>query len=157
MILQTWIFFMRKVVDKKKNPHFFRLEKSGSANSYFFFWFEKSGWPEKRWVYTINPHFFPVGEKWFCRLRFLFWLWKSSWPEKKIQVWRTTFVELLFYTFLKKWLQIKWLSELRNCGFGQLVVGKMTTRLTTSSFADFCFWFLKVKPKKELAIRVWFI
>ena len=69
-------FFMRKVVDKKKNPHFFRLEKSGSANSYFFFWFEKSGW-----------------------------------PEKKIRLWRTLYLEPLFYTFLEKWWQIKWLSD----------------------------------------------
>ena len=44
MVLHTQIFFSgsRKVVDQKKrwvytiNPHFFRLEKSGSANSDFF-------------------------------------------------------------------------------------------------------------------------
>ena len=39
----------RNVVDQKKmglytiNPPYFRLEKSGSAESDFFFWFEKSG------------------------------------------------------------------------------------------------------------------
>ena len=53
-------------------------------------WFEKSGSrkvvdQKKRWFYTINPHFF--------RLE------KSGWPEKKIRVWRTTFLEPLFYTF----------------------------------------------------------
>ena len=67
MVLQTWIFFMRKVVDKKKNPHFFRLEKSGSANSYFFFWFEKSGWPEKKVVLYHKSTFFLVREKWLTR------------------------------------------------------------------------------------------
>ena len=44
MVLQTWIFFSgsRKLVDQKKgwvytiNPHFFRSEKSWSANSDFF-------------------------------------------------------------------------------------------------------------------------
>ena len=50
---------------------------------------------KKRWFYTINPHFF--------------WFEKSGWPEKKIRVWRTTFLEPLFYIFLEKWLQIKWL------------------------------------------------
>ena len=40
---------------------------------------------KKRWFYTINPHFFQVGEKWLTR--------------KKIRVWRTTFLEPLFYTF----------------------------------------------------------
>ena len=60
----------------------------------------------------------------FCSLRFEVWksgsrnlvreIWfeKSGWPEKKIRVWRTTFLEPLFYTFLEEWLQIKWLSGL---------------------------------------------
>ena len=51
---------------------------------------------KKRWFYTINPHFF--------------WLEKSGWPEKKIRVWRTTFLEPLFYTFLENRLQNKWSS-----------------------------------------------
>ena len=101
MVLQTWIFF---------------------------FWFEKSGWPEKRWVYTINPHFFQVGEKWFCKLGFFFWFEKSGWPEIKIRVWRTTFLEPLFYTFLEKWLQIKWLSW----------------RLALQCRTNFCEWLLKI-------------
>ena len=83
VVLQTQIFFsgLKKVVDQKKmwiyiiNPHFFWLEKSGSANSdWFFFWFEKS--------------------------------------EKKI-VFEEPFIEPLFFTFLEKWLQIKWLSRNR--------------------------------------------
>ena len=49
---------------------------------------------KKRWIYTINPYFF--------RLE------KSVWPEKKIRVWRTTFLEPLFYTFLETRLQNKW-------------------------------------------------
>ena len=49
-----------------------------------------------------------VQVKWFCKLGFFFWFEKSGWPEKKIQVCRTTFLEPLFYTFLEKWLQIKW-------------------------------------------------
>ena len=40
---------------------------------------------KKRWFCNINSHFF--------RLE------KSGWPEKKIRVWRTTFLEPLFYTF----------------------------------------------------------
>ena len=50
-------------------------------------WFENSGWPEKRWFYTLDLAFF--------RLE------KSGWPEKKIRVCRTTFLEPLFYTFLE--------------------------------------------------------
>ena len=54
MVLQTWIFSgSRKVVDQKKrwvyttNPPFFRLEKSGSTNSDFFFWSTTFLEPEK--------------------------------------------------------------------------------------------------------------
>ena len=62
-------------------------------------WFKKSGSRKavdlnKRWFYTINPPFFMLE--------------KSGWPEKKIRVCRATFLEPLFYTFLEKWLQIKW-------------------------------------------------
>ena len=52
------------------------FEKSGLRKmvlqTWIFFWFEKSGWPEKKW---------------------------------KLE-------EPLFYTFLEKWLQIKWLNGL---------------------------------------------
>ena len=34
--------------------------------------------------------------------------------KKKIRVCRTTFVEPLFYTFLEKWLQIKWSNGLKS-------------------------------------------
>jgi hypothetical protein len=74
------------------------IEKSGSRKMVlqtFFFWFEKSGWPEKKVGLYCKSTFFQVGEKWLTR--------------KKIRVWRTTFLEPLFYTFLEKWLQIKWL------------------------------------------------
>ena len=93
------------------------FEKSGSRNLVrekwfwklgFFFWFEKSGWPEKKVGLYYKSTFFQVGEKWFCKLGFFFWFEKSGWPEKKIRVCRTTFLEPLFYTFLEKWLQIKW-------------------------------------------------
>ena len=64
-------------------------------------WFKKSGSrkvvdQKKRWFYTINPHFF--------------WFKKSGWPEKKIRVWRTTFLEPLFYIFQEERLQNKWSS-----------------------------------------------
>ena len=39
---------------------------------------------------------------------------KSGWPEKKIQVWKTIFLQPLFYTFLEKWLQMKWRTVLSN-------------------------------------------
>ena len=64
------------------------FEKSGSANSDFFSGSRKVVDQKNRWVYTINPR-----EIWFE---------KSGWPEKKIWVWRTTFLEPFFYTFLEK-------------------------------------------------------
>ena len=76
--------------------------KSGWRNLVREIWFKKSGSrkvvdQKKRWFYSINPPFL--------------WFEKSGWPEKKIRVCRTTFLEPLFYTFLEKWLQIKWLIE----------------------------------------------
>ena len=77
--------------------HFSRIvreiwfEKYGSRNlvrekwcfkSGFFFWFEKSGWPDKKWVYTINP-------------------------QEKNPSLRNHFSRNIF---LEKWLQIKWLN-----------------------------------------------
>ena len=61
-------------------------------------------------------------EKWFFKLGFFFLVNHFSRTRKKIQVWRTVFLEPdfssqisqtrflepLFYTFLEKWLQIKW-------------------------------------------------
>ena len=99
VVLEIW-FSLPKMVWEK------RFCKLGC-----FFWFEKSGWPEKQVNLYYKSTFFQVGEKWFCKLGFFFWFEKSGWPEKKIQVWRTTFLEPLFYTFLEKWLQIKWLSN----------------------------------------------
>ena len=74
------------MVDQKKrwvytiNPPFFRLEKSGSANSDFFSGSRKVVDQKNRWVYTINPpflrleesgsahsDFFLVREKWLTR------------------------------------------------------------------------------------------
>ena len=52
------------MVDQKKrwfytiNPHFFRLEKSVSANLDFFSGSRKVVDQKKRWFYTINPPFF---------------------------------------------------------------------------------------------------
>ena len=62
-------------------------------------WFKKSGSrkvadQKKRWIYTINSR--EISFK------------KSKRKKKKILVWRTTFLEPLFYTFLEKWLQNKW-------------------------------------------------
>ena len=57
-------FGSRKVVDQKKwwvytiNPHFFRLEKSGSANSDFFSGLRKVVDQKNRLVYTTNPPYF---------------------------------------------------------------------------------------------------
>ena len=65
-------------------------------------WFEKSG--------SRNL----VREKWLTRKKMVlyrksnfFRFKKSGWPEKKIRVYRITFLEPLFYTFLEKWLQNK--------------------------------------------------
>ena len=71
------------------------FEKSGSRNLVqekwfcklgFFFWFEKSGWPEKQVGLYYKSTFFQVGEKWFCKLGFFFWFEKSGWPEKKSEI-----------------------------------------------------------------------
>ncbi len=53
-----------------------------------------------------------VLEKWFCKLGFFFLVNHFSRTTKKIWVCRTTFLEPLFYTFLEKWLQIKWSTDL---------------------------------------------
>ena len=67
------------------------FEKSGSINLVqekwfcklgFFFWFEKSGWPEKQVGLYYKSTFFQVGEKWFYKLGFFFWFEKSGWPER---------------------------------------------------------------------------
>ena len=59
-------------------------QKSGSANSDFFFRLEKSG-PAKldffsgwRNVVSANSDFFLVGEKWFCKVGFF-----SDWITSK--------------------------------------------------------------------------
>ena len=74
------------------------FKKSGSRNLVWEIWFEKSGWPEKKVILYYKSTFFQVGEKWLTR-------------KKKIRVWLTTFLEPLFFVFLEKWLQIKWLSQ----------------------------------------------
>ena len=61
-------------------------------------WFEKSGWPEKKMVLYHKSTFFLVREKWLTR--------------KKIRVWRTTFLEPLFYTFSESRSQNKRSSAL---------------------------------------------
>jgi hypothetical protein len=64
------------------------LEKSGSANSDFFFWFEKSGWPEKK-NKSLKNH--------FSRTTFLH-------LEKWLQIkWLTALAPTDFYTFLRPW------------------------------------------------------
>ena len=73
----------------------------------FFFCFEKSGWPEKKGGFIIQIHLFFRWRKVVLQTRIFFWFKKSSWPEK-IRVYRTTFLKPLFYTFVEKWLQIKW-------------------------------------------------
>ena len=92
---------------EKKNPSlqnhftptgfFFRLEKSGSVNSDFFFWLESQ---KKRWVYTIykprttkitscpciNPPFFRLEKSGSSNLNFFIWLEtkkKSKFAESK--------------------------------------------------------------------------
>ena len=53
-----------------------------------------------------------VLEKWFCKLGFFFWSTTFLEPDFTNQISRTTFLKPLFYTFLEKWLQIKWLNML---------------------------------------------
>ena len=58
-----------------------------------------------------------------------------SWPISH-NFWSTTFLEPLFYTFLEKWLQIKWSTEyysspLKNGIFFALV---LTYRISLGSF-----------------------
>ena len=74
----------------------------------WIFWL--SGWPEIKVGLYYKSTFFQVGEKWFCKLGFFFWLLEKWLTRKKIRVWRTTFLEPLSYTFLEKWLQIRWLQ-----------------------------------------------
>ena len=87
------------------------FEKSDSRN-----WFEKSDSRKVVDQKKSKSTFFQVGEKWFCKLGFFFWSKKSDWPEKKIWVCRANFPETLFYTFLQKWLQIKWPTSSWNFG-----------------------------------------
>ena len=68
--------------------------------NHFSKWFEKSGWPENKVVLYYKPPIFLVWEK--CLTR------------KKIRVWRTFFLEPLFYTFLEKRLQNKWSNGLNG-------------------------------------------
>ena len=73
--------------------------------------------------YTINPHFFSGWRKVVLQSR-IFFFWSTTFlePEKKSKFeepffsnkisW-TRLLEPLFYTFLEKWLQIKWSTECR--------------------------------------------
>jgi hypothetical protein len=71
----------------------------------------------KRWVYTINPHFSDWRKVVLQNLDFFSGSRKVVEQKKKSE-----FEEPLFYTFLEKWLQIKWLSaKLTGC-FYQFVV-----------------------------------
>ena len=102
-----------------------KVLKSGSRNLVQEIWFKKSDSSKmvlQTWI------FFKVWEKWLTRKK-LGWYYKSTFffrLEKSgsaisdflsgsriiriIRVWKTTFLEPLFYTFPEKWLQIKWLS-----------------------------------------------
>ena len=83
------------------------FENSASANSDFFSGLKK--WlSRKKVVLVYKSTFFQVGGKWFFKLGFFFLVREKWLTRKKIQVCRTTFLEPLFYTFLEKWLQIKW-------------------------------------------------
>ena len=82
--------------------------KSGSSNSYFFFLVNHFSWTRKKsefaellfsnlkkmWIYSISPPF-------FLSTIFL----ESDFSN---QISRTRFLDPHFYTFLEKWLQIKW-------------------------------------------------
>ena len=80
MVLQTQIFFLINHLSQTGR-------KIGVCRTTFL-------QPEKRWIYGINYLFF----------------WSTTFlePDFSNQISRTTFLEPLFYTFLEKWLQIKW-------------------------------------------------
>ena len=60
----------------------------------------------KKWVYTINPPFFRLEKSRSTNSDFFSGSRKVV--DQKKRVCRSTFLEPLFYTFLEKWLQIKW-------------------------------------------------
>ena len=84
---------------------FFRLEKSGSANSNFFSGSSKSGWPEKEVGLYYKSIFFQVREKWFYKLGFFF-------GSRRVVDQKINPSLRNHCTFLEKWLQIKWLTQL---------------------------------------------
>ena len=61
---------------------------------------------KKRWFYTINPHFFRLEKIGSANSNFFSGSRKVVDQKKKSE-----FAEPLFYTFLEKWLQIKWSTE----------------------------------------------
>ena len=82
------------------------FEKSGSENSDFFSGWRKVVDQKKRWVYTINPSFFRLEKSGSANWDFFSGSRKVVDQKKKSE-----FAEPLFYTFLEKWLQIKWSSD----------------------------------------------
>ena len=66
--------------------------------------------------FILQPLFQKSVEKWFqksgsANSDLFFWSTTFLEPDFSNQISRTTFPEPLFYTFLEKWLQIKWSSE----------------------------------------------
>ena len=103
-----------------------KVLKSGSRKVVREICFEKSGSrkvvDQKKGGVILNPPFFRLD--------------KNGWPEKKSE-----FVEPLFYTFLKKWLQIK-------CSIGCL---KKQTSFKKTEFVCWmsCFSVAKAKHSKK--------
>ena len=111
-----WILLKHKTLDHLICNHFSRkAQKSGLINLVQEIWFEKNS----SWI------FFLVREKWLTKKKvglyykstissgwrkmvqqtqIFFWFEKSGWPDKKFEL-----EEPLFYIFLEKWLQNKWL------------------------------------------------
>ena len=102
---------------------FLQPEKGGFiVQTHLFFWSTTFLEPEKKsefaeplfsnlkkmWIYSINPPFFLVNH--FSRTRKKIQVWRTIFhqPDFSNQISRTRFLEPLFYTFLEKWLQIKW-------------------------------------------------
>ena len=108
------------------------FEKSGSRNLVREIWFQNSGWPKKRWFYTIDLAFFQVGEKWLTR--------------KKIGVWRTTFLEPLFNTFPEMRSQNK-----------RSIVWCETAHPQKWWILKFEFWFLVYNRSQPFFISDWVI
>ena len=115
----SWPFNLQPLFWKGVEKWF---EKPGLRNLVWEIWFKKSGsrkmvlqtwiflW--EKWLTRKKTHIFSGWRKVVLQTRIFFsGSRKVVDQKKKIRLWRTLYLEPLFYTFLEKWWQIKWLSD----------------------------------------------